>query len=107
MVLGVDNIYFAVNSSFFSVTKFLAANETNVYSVSVYPNPAKHIVNVKLAKSESAKYTIYDVSGRLVSNGALANDGIINVEKITNGNYILTIEMKSGEQFTEQLLIKK
>ena len=107
MVKAVDNIYFAVNSSFFSVTKFLAANETNVKSVSVYPNPAKHIVNVKLAKSESAKYTIYDVSGRLVSNGALANDGIINVEKITNGNYILTIEMKSGEQFTEQLLIKK
>lgn len=107
MIKAVNNIYYAVNSSFFSVTKFLATNENSLKRISIYPNPAKHTVNVKLAKSEDAKYSIYDASGRLVSKGILATDGTINVEKITNGNYILTIELKNGEKLTEQLMIKK
>lgn len=107
MVKAVNNIYYAVNSSFFPVTSFLATSENQLKGISVYPNPAKHSVNVKLAKSESAKYSIYDASGRLVSNGDLAKDGTINVEKMTSGNYILTIELKNGEKLTEQLMIKK
>lgn len=107
MVKAVNNIYYAVNSSFFSVTKNLAVTENKTKSISVYPNPVKHTLNVKLANPENAKYRMYDAAGRLVNSGILATDGTIAVEKMTNGNYILTVELKNGEKLTEQILIKK
>ena len=107
MVKAVDNVYFAVNSSFFKVTKNLAVADSKLKNVSIYPNPAKHEVNVKMTKAETAKYSIIDMSGRSVNSGNLSADGKINVEKISNGNYILTIEMKNGETITEKLIIKK
>ncbi len=107
MVKAVDNVYFAVNSSFFKVTKNLAVTDSKLKNVSIYPNPAKHEVNVKMTKAETAKYSIIDMSGRSVNSGNLSADGKINVEKISNGNYILTIEMKNGETITEKLIIKK
>ena len=107
MVKAVDNVYFAVNSSFFKVTKNLAVTDSKLKNVSIYPNPAKHEVNVKMTKAETAKYSIIDMSGRSVNSGNLSADGKINVEKISNGNYILTIEMKNGENITEKLIIKK
>jgi hypothetical protein len=107
MVKAVNNIYFALNSSFFSVKKFLATNENNVKNIGIYPNPAKNEINVKINKAETAKFMIYDASGRLMNSGNVSSDGKINVEKLMNGNYILTIELKNGEKLTEKLMIKK
>lgn len=107
MVKAMNNIYFAVNSSFFSVKKYLATNENTVRNITIYPNPAKNEVNVKLNKAENADYRIHDLSGRLIKKGNLAADGKINVEKLSSGNYVLTVEMKNGEKRTEKLIIKK
>lgn len=107
MVKAVNNIYFAVNSSFFSVKKSLATVESDVKNMALYPNPAKHEVNVKIKNGSSAQFRIYDTSGRLINTGNVAADGKINVEKLTNGNYILTVEMKDGNQYSEKLMIKK
>lgn len=108
MVKAVDNIYFAINSSYFKVKKGnLATVDSKLKSLSIYPNPAKYEVNVKMNKSEAAKYMIYDASGRLVNAGNVSADGKINIEKISNGNYILTIQTNSGEKQSEKLMIKK
>lgn len=108
MVKSEGNIYYAINSSIFSIKKSLATVESNTKNFAIYPNPAKHEVNVVLKnKSESAVYAIYDSTGRLVSKGALAQDGKVNVEKLINGNYILSIETKNGEKHSEKLMIKK
>ena len=108
MVKAVDNIYFAVNSSYFKVKKGeLATVDSKLKSVSIYPNPAKNEVNIRMNKSEGAKYMIYDASGRLVTSGNVTADGKVNVEKIGNGNYVLTIELKNGEKVSEKLMIKK
>lgn len=108
MVKAVDNIYFAINSSYFKVKKGnLATVDSKLKSLSIYPNPAKNEVNVKMNKSEAAKYMIYDASGRLVNAGNVSADGKINIEKISNGNYILTIQTNSGEKQSEKLMIKK
>ena len=107
MVKAVDNVYYALNSSFFKVKKYLATVDGKLKSVSIYPNPAKHEVNVLMNKSEGAKFMIYDASGRLVNSGNINADGKINVEKIANGNYVLSILLKDGEKVTEKLMIKK
>lgn len=107
MVKAVDNIYFALNPSFFSVTKSLATVDSRTKNSFIYPNPAKSEVTVNMNKSESAIYTIYDNSGRLIKKGILQSEGKINVEKMLNGNYILNIIFKNGEKLTEKLMIKK
>lgn len=107
MVKAVDNVYYALNSSYFKVKKVLATVDGKLKSVSIYPNPAKHEVNISMAKSEGAKFMIYDASGRLINSGNIPADGKINVEKVANGNYVLSILLKNGEKVTEKLMIKK
>ena len=43
----------------------------------------------------------------MVKKGNLATDGKIGLEKISSGNYILSVELKNGEKFSEKLIIKK
>ncbi len=107
MVKADGNIYYAVNSSNFSVKRVLATAEANVKNISIYPNPAKHEVNVVLKNKAEASYTIIDASGRIVAKGTVSADGKINVEKITNGNYVLNIQLKNGENLSEKLMIRK
>jgi hypothetical protein len=108
MVKAENNIYYALNSSFFSIKKDLATAESNMKNFAIYPNPANNEVNVVLKnKSESATYTIYDTAGRIAATGALAQDGKINIERLTSGNYILNINLKNGDKLTDKLMIKK
>ncbi len=108
MVKAVNNIYFALNPSFFKVKKNnLATIESNLKTISLYPNPAKNEVTIKSTKSAATTYMIYDASGRQVNKGNVSIDGKINVEKLSTGNYILTVELKDGDQVTEKLLIRK
>ena len=109
MVKALNNIYFAVNSSNFSVKKvILAAVDASQNKLRIYPNPASNLVNVSLnGKSNGGNFVIYDASGRMVNKGTFGNDGIINTAKLSTGNYILNLELKSGEKLTEQLMIKK
>ncbi|MPN45984.1 hypothetical protein SDC9_193563 [bioreactor metagenome] len=77
-------------------------------NIAIYPNPAANEVNVMLKnKSETASYSIYDRSGRIVAKGNISAEGKINVSNLANGNYILSIETKNGEKFTDKLMIKK
>lgn len=107
MVKAVNNVYFAVNKSNFKIKKYLATVDGKLKTASIYPNPAKNEVNISMAKSEGAKFMIYDASGRLVNSGTVSANGKINVEKIANGNYVLSILLKNGEKVTEKLMIKK
>ena len=107
MIKADNNIYFAVNSSNFSIKKNLATVESNTKNMAIYPNPAKHEINVVLKNKGAATYSIFDTTGRMVSGGTLNEDGKVNVERLINGNYILNITMKNGEKFTEKVMIKK
>lgn len=107
MVKAVDNIYYAVNTAFFSVKKQLATVEANVKKVALYPNPASTEVTVKTGKSAATTYQIFDLSGRMVSSGAVNADGKINVARLSNGNYMVTVQTANGEKTSEKLMIKK
>lgn len=108
MVKANNNIYFALNSSNFSIKKNLATGASSQNKVRIYPNPATTQVNVSVGNiGNGGNYSIYDASGRMIKKGTFSDDGIISTEKISNGNYILNIELKSGEILTEQLMIKR
>lgn len=108
MVKALGNIYFALNPSFFSVTSFLGTSETGTTSFSIFPNPAKDEVNIKLKnQSDSGKYSMYDMSGKLVKAGEITGNTKIRTDEFQTGNYIITIQLKNGEIYNEKLIIKK
>lgn len=65
-------------------------NEIAAGEISVYPNPASTVVNV--ANAEGAQVSVFDMSGRMVSNieSASANE-MINVSNLSKGMYIVRI----------------
>ena len=98
MVKALGNIYFALNPSFFSVTSFLSTSETDTNSFSIFPNPAKDEVNIKLKKqSDSGKYTMYDMSGKLVKTGEIKGNTKVRTEGFQTGNYVITVQLQNGE----------
>lgn len=108
MVKAVGNIYFAVNSSNFSIQQFLSTSESTVKTFAIYPNPVRDVINIKFKnKTDQAKYTIYDVSGKLVLSGELKGDHQIRTDGFVSGNYILSLRMSNGEIYNEKLIIKK
>jgi len=109
MVKAVDNVYFAVNSSKFSIKKAeLAISETNTNNFSIYPNPAKNEVNIVLKNaSESGQFYIYDISGRLLKTGDFNGKGVIKTDHLTNGNYVIKLRTTNGNMYSEKLIIKK
>ena len=109
MVKAADNIYYALNTSGFGITQVvLATAETSVKSFSIYPNPSHDIVNVVLKNaSQKADYTLFDVSGRLITSGNFRGEAKIKVNGLLNGNYIISVVLDNGERFSEKLMIKK
>jgi hypothetical protein len=109
MVKALGNIYYALNSSNFSIAQIvLATAETNVKSFSIYPNPSHDIVNILLKNSsQKADYKLFDASGRLIKEGSFKGETKIRVSDLINGNYIISIVLENGEKVSEKLIIKK
>ncbi|UTX50368.1 BspA family leucine-rich repeat surface protein [Chryseobacterium sp. MA9] len=71
---------------------FLGTSDIKVKGdLSIYPNPATHIIYVK--NSGAKDFKIIDPSGRIVLSGNL-RDEQINIQALTPGNYILQLILK-------------
>lgn len=109
MVKALNNIYYALNSSAFSITQnALSTSEASVKSFSIYPNPSHDVVNILLKNaSQKADYKLFDASGRLVKEGNFKGETKVRVNDLINGNYLITVILENGEKITEKLIIKK
>lgn len=109
MVKALNNIYYALNSSAFSITQnALSTSEASVKSFSIYPNPSHDVVNILLKNaSQKADYKLFDASGRLVKEGSFKGETKVRVNDLINGNYLITVILENGEKITEKLIIKK
>ena len=83
----------ASNCNSLNVIKFISPIE-----ISLYPNPAKQIIVVKLNEFNKASLTVYDLSGRLILNknldSSLTN---LNVSGFATGVYLFKIKTDKGE----------
>ncbi len=83
------------------------SKETSI-AINVYPNPTTEILNFNLTEKQGiAKYTISDLSGRVISenNIDLSSNNSIDVQELNNGYYILNIE--TADKKYHQKFIKK
>lgn len=66
-------------------------------TISIYPNPAVDVVNVKVADwSKVATVKIADINGKVVLQVSDASNGIY-LGSIANGTYILQVEQTNGD----------
>lgn len=109
MIKAIGNIYFAVNSSNFSIKeKVLSIANNDIKALLIYPNPSREIINIQLKNnSDKGEYTIYDTTGRQVKKGSINNSISLKTTGLNNGNYIINIVLENGEKYSEKLIIKK
>ena len=90
----------------------IGLEENAIDNLTVYPNPAKDVLNVdySLALSSEVEIQLYDLSGRMVSNLFSGHEGVVNqhtfdVSEIPSGTYILMINA-DGQIKHEKLIIQ-
>ena len=86
----------------------LSSNDTVLSSLQVYPNPAKGIVNIDLGNATGdTTYELFDVQGRkVISKVSSTNFETLNVENLSEGIYMLTVQNGSAKT-TKKLVINK
>lgn len=74
----------------------------------VYPNPASDQISVSVDGLNNFTATIYDLSGRMVSESVVANNfANISVSTLPNGVYFMKVSDRSGNQLAiEKVVIK-
>ncbi|MEO5777833.1 MAG: FG-GAP-like repeat-containing protein [Flavobacterium sp.] len=84
----------------------LAINSFNNGVFSIYPNPAKNVVNILLQDNLNVMLKsalVYDLTGKIVLS---TNDVSqpINVEKLATGTYILSISDTTGRSYPQKFI---
>lgn len=75
-----------------------SVNFSKKLNATVYPNPSNGKYQISLEKSESLKYELFDLSGKLIATG-LTEDQIVHeldFSDLLRGFYTLKIETNSG-----------
>jgi hypothetical protein len=76
----------------------------------VYPNPATNSIRIQslLIGSDQRKHiSITDLNGRNYNQLLKWNGSALNIEKLTNGVYILTVPAQSGEPVQVKFVVQK
>lgn len=83
------------NKFTYSEVRTIAFGHNN--TISIYPNPATDVVNVKIADwSKVTMVSITDINGKVVLLVTDASKGI-HLNSIANGTYILQVEQTNGD----------
>ncbi len=78
--------------------------DANAVQFNVYPNPAKHILNISNSQNinlESAQ--IFSLTGKQVLSGPIS-DGTISVSSLTSGIYLMLLKDNNGKRYTKKFL---
>ncbi|MES2410452.1 MAG: FG-GAP-like repeat-containing protein [Bacteroidota bacterium] len=84
----------------------LAVNSFNNGVFSIYPNPAKNVVNIQLKDNLSVtlkSVTVFDLTGKIVLSTTELHQPI-NVEKLASGTYILTISDTDNKNYSQKFI---
>jgi hypothetical protein len=103
----VEFIYVNTNSEtdtcFLTLENTNGAPELSIFesNLSIFPNPASNEVTIQTNKAlQGKKYFIYDYHGKLILSGKLISENtFIEINKFSNGLYILKIDDHLGEKY--------
>ena len=71
-------------------------------NIAVYPNPAKEVLIIKNEELRMENYSIFNVSGQILMQGALSTETTnINVKELPSGMYFVKVGDKTGKFIKE------
>lgn len=100
-VLSSDNgvswtnasVGYRIRSEVYQDKSVLSTIDYSKNDVSVYPNPAKDFVNIKLPKTQNSIVRLFDMTGKLVKEFKADSDNIqLSVSSLPKGVYLLKLE---------------
>jgi photosystem II stability/assembly factor-like uncharacterized protein len=74
----------------------------NNYSISIFPNPVKDVLNIKTNLSKIEKKSIYNLNGRLVLED-ISGDRNINISTLQKGYYLLVLN-SNGDKVVKKFV---
>jgi hypothetical protein len=102
--IALDNINLS-NTVANNINSFTSTTSSDsVYTFKMYPNPAKDVLNIKLATDGISTFRIVDILGKTVKSGSISKQPI-NISKLKTGIYL--IEINDGEEIILEKLIKQ
>jgi hypothetical protein len=81
---------------------------TNAFNVTIYPNPAQDEVYLYVdeAPYENLNYTLVDISGKDVLQGATYNRNAIDISTLPNGYYVVSV-LLDGNRINKSLIVSR
>jgi len=95
-------IYFKVSCTDCAI---VGVEDMEKENITVYPNPATNVVNVKLAGDKEAKVQLFNLVGQQVYFGTATNTASINVSNMKAGVYMLKVS-QNGKVYTSKVVVK-
>lgn len=99
MVRGAGNIFYALNSSDFTIGSPTGIDVLSTSKVNVYPNPVNDILNIEFIENTNVELiTIADAQGKLVYSEGNFNavKKQIDIGNFAQGLYVLKVQTSSG-----------
>ena len=88
------------------IQQTLSTNNINNFDKStiIYPNPTSNYLTITNndASQTSVKYAIVDLTGRIVISGTTAFNEKINIQNLSNGNYIIQLNTEVGQKISKK-----
>lgn len=70
----------------------LSVNDSQIETVSIYPNPAKNVLNFRGVTSEMLNLQVFDILGKAVISTTIASNESLDISELKSGLYIITFE---------------
>lgn len=106
---GDGGVINSVSLSICNIEESLKTQTVNLASIKVYPNPTKGIINIDSSgiAADNTTYELFDVQGRkVISKVSSSPIEILNVENLSEGIYMLTIQNSLGKT-NKKIVINK
>ncbi|WP_432671590.1 FG-GAP-like repeat-containing protein [Flavobacterium sp. SM2513] len=105
---GIEDVIYnpAINSRVHIIEESTVLNTENFANAafSMYPNPAKNILNIKSNNAViMTNAQVYDLAGKLIQSTRIVNDNI-NVESLSSGSYMLVLKDSNGKKYSRKFL---
>ena len=87
----------------FNLNSVLSTHELTNSTVSIYPNPAKDIINIDIPGNIKYDANLYDLQGRLIIS--TTNKSVIEIQSLPLGIYLIEIkDLDSGQKVIDKII---
>ena len=98
----------AVSGQIFTVEAGIFGTTISESTISVYPNPTSgELYFVNLSHNSTYMYKIYSLLGQQIERGVLQNDSSIDLSSLSEGQYVLVLQVNDSEVLRTRLLVLK